>query len=91
LRFSELKKMAVFSKDMKRIGKVADVELDLEASRIKALMVKVNGEEAKRIWKGILSLRSPKISVPIELVDTAKDAVQLQYDLKKLKDYVKRI
>jgi len=91
LRFSELKKMPVFSKDMKRIGKVANVELDLEASRIKALEVKVDGEEAKRIWKGILSLRSPKISVPIELVDIAKDAVQLQYDLGRLKEYVRRI
>lgn len=91
MRFSELKKMPVFSKDMKRIGKVADVELDLEGSRIKALEVKVDGEEAKSIWKGLLSLRSPKISVPIELVGIAKDAVQLQYELGRLKDYVKRV
>jgi len=82
--------MSVFSSDMKRIGKTVDVELDLESRLIKTLEVKVDGEEAKSIWKGVLSLRSPKISVPIEYVHTAKDAIQLEYELQKLKDLVKR-
>lgn len=89
--FSDLKKMSVFGKGMKRIGKVVDVDLDLQGRTVKALVVKVDGKEAKRIWKGVLSLRSPKISLPTELVSTAKDAIQLQYGLEELKDHVKKV
>lgn len=89
--FSELKKISVFSKDMKRIGKIVDVDLDLQGRVVKALVVKVDGKEAKQIWKGVISLRSPKISVPTELVSTAKDAIQLQYELNELKGHVTKI
>jgi sporulation protein YlmC with PRC-barrel domain len=91
LNFSELRKMSVFSKDMKRIGKIADVDFDLEDRLIKGVVVKVDGGEAKRVWKGKLSLRSPRVIVPIEFVATAKDAIQLQYPLGELKDIIKKI
>jgi sporulation protein YlmC with PRC-barrel domain len=83
--------MSVFGKGMKRIGKIVDVDMDLQGRVVKALVVKVDGKEAKQIWKGIISLRSPKISVPTELISTAKDAIQLQYGLDELNDHVKKV
>ena len=53
--------MLMYGKGMKRIGKVADLEFDLENRLIKQLIVKVDGEDAKKAWKGRLQLRSPKI------------------------------
>lgn len=90
MNFSKLKKMSVYSKDMKRIGKVVDMEFDLESRLMKELVVKVDGRDAKKAWKGWLSLRSPKVSIPMEFVSTAKDAIQLQHTLEELKDTLKK-
>ena len=91
MKSSELKKMPVFDKDMKRIGKIIDIDLDLRGQTVKALLVKVDGKEAEQLWKGIVSLRGPKISVPAELISTAKDAIQLQYRLDELKAHVQKV
>lgn len=90
MNVSELRKTSVFSKDMKRIGKIVDVDFDLENRLVKALLVRVDGKEAKRIWRGKISLRSPKMSIPIEFVSTARDAIQLQYSIDELKSIVKK-
>jgi len=91
MNLKQLLKTAVFSKDMKRIGKVVDLNIDLENRSLKELVVKIDGVEAKKIWKGLISIRSPKIVVPAELVSTAKDAIQVQHALEELKDKVKKL
>jgi sporulation protein YlmC with PRC-barrel domain len=91
LRFSQLKKMSVYGKGMSRIGKVVDVELDLERRSIKGLIVKVEGEEARRAWKGRLHFRSPKILIPAEIIAGVKDAVLLQGNLNDAKDRIERV
>ena len=90
LKFSELTKMLVYGKGMKRIGKVADLEFDLESRLIKQLIVKVDGDDAKKAWKGRLHLRSPKILIPAELISGIKDAILLQHTLEEMKDSVKK-
>jgi sporulation protein YlmC with PRC-barrel domain len=90
LKFSELTKMLVYGKGMKRIGKVVDMEFDLENRSIKQLIVKVDGDDAKKAWKGRLHLRSPKILIPAEFVSGIKDAILLQHTLEEMKDSVKK-
>ena len=50
---------------------------------IKQLIVKVDGDDAKKAWKGRLHLRSPKILIPAEFVSGVKDAILLQHTLKE--------
>jgi sporulation protein YlmC with PRC-barrel domain len=82
--------MLVYGKGMKRIGRVTDLEVDLEARVVERLIVKVDGEEAKKAWKGRLQVRSPKISIPAEYIAGVKDAIQLQRTLEEMKGNVKR-
>jgi len=44
LFFSELKEMPVYSKDMKSIGNIVDVDLDPQGRVAKALVVQVDGK-----------------------------------------------
>ncbi len=90
MKFSELSKMLVYGKGMKRIGKVTDVKIDLQTHVITHLIVKVDGEEAKKAWKGRLQLRSPKILIPVELMSDVKDAIQLRHTLEDMKSSVKK-
>lgn len=82
--------MLVYGRGMKRIGKVVDMEFDLENRLIKHLVVKVDGDDAKKAWKGRLHLRSPKILIQAELVSGVKDAILLQRSLEEMKDIVKK-
>ena len=91
LKFSELTRMPVYGKGMKRIGKVTDIEFGLKDRLITELVVKVDGEDAKKAWKGRLHLRSPKISIPAELVSGVKDAILLQCTLEEMKSSVKKV
>jgi len=61
------------------------------ALSLKELVVKVDGTEARKIWKGLISIRSPKIAIPTEFASTAKDAIQAQYALEELKDKAKKL
>ncbi len=91
MKFSELSKMVVYGKGMKRIGKVTDMELDTQTHLITHLIVKVDGDDAKKAWKGRLQLRSPKISIPSELISDVKDAIQLRHTLEEMKGNVKKV
>jgi len=91
LKFSELSKMLVYGKGMKRIGKVTDMEIDLKTHLITHLIVKVDGEDAKKAWKGRLQLRSPKILIPAELISDVKDAIQLRHTLEEMKGSIKKV
>jgi sporulation protein YlmC with PRC-barrel domain len=82
--------MLVYGKGMKRIGKVADLEFDLENRLIKQLIVKVDGEDAKKAWKVRLQLRSPKVLIPAEFISGMKDAILLSHTLEEMKDNVKK-
>lgn len=90
MKFSELSKMLVYGKGMKRIGKVTDVKIDLQTHLMTHLIVKVDGEDAKKAWKGRLQLRSPKILIPAELISDVKDAIQLRPTLEDMKSSVKK-
>lgn len=83
--------MPVYGKGMKRIGKVTDIVFNLKDRMITELVVKVDGEDAKKAWKGRLHLRSPIISIPAELVSGAKDAILLQPTLEEMKNSVKKV
>ena len=76
---------------MKRIGKVTDMEIDLKTHLITHLIVKVDGEDAKKAWKGRLQLRSPKILIPAELISDVKDAIQLRHTLEEMKGSIKKV
>jgi sporulation protein YlmC with PRC-barrel domain len=91
LKFSELAKMVVYGKGMKRIGEVVDLEVDLQSRLVEDLIVKVQGVEAKKAWKGRLHVRSPKISIPTDFITSVRDAIQLQYTLEEMKDKVKKV
>jgi sporulation protein YlmC with PRC-barrel domain len=91
LKSSELTRMPVYGKGMKRIGKVTDIEFGLKDRLITELVVKVDGVEAKKAWRGRLHLRSPKISIPAELVSGVKDAILLQCTLEEMKSSVKKV
>lgn len=90
MKFSELAGKLVYGRGMKRIGKLVDIDVDLEGRTVKQLVVKVDGREARQAWRGKLSLRSPKISIPAESVVRAKDAVQLGHTLEELKSSLKK-
>jgi sporulation protein YlmC with PRC-barrel domain len=83
LKFSELTRMPVYGKGMNCIGKVTDIEFGVKDRLITELAVKVDDVDAKKAWKGRLHLRSPKISMPAELVSGVKDAILLGAVWKK--------
>jgi sporulation protein YlmC with PRC-barrel domain len=83
--------MLVYASGMKRIGKVADLEVDFQSRLVESLIVKVDGVEAKNAFKGRLQLRSPKISIPTQLVSSVSDAIQLQPSLEEMKSQVKKV
>ena len=91
MKFSELSKMLVYGKGMKRIGKVTDLEIDVQSRLIKGLIVKVDGDEARKAWKGRLQVRSSKIFIPADFVSSVRDAIQLQHTLEEMKDKVKKV
>jgi sporulation protein YlmC with PRC-barrel domain len=83
--------MLVYGKGMKRIGKVTDLEVDVQSRLVKGLIVKVDGDDAKKAWKGRLHVRSPKVFIPADFVSSVTDAIQLQHTLEEMKDKVKKV
>jgi len=82
---SELKDKAVYSKNMVLLGKVKDVEIDLQEMKATHLVLEVKKQIAKEVLGKMIVIRHAKCRAPTELIESVKDAVILKQPTGELK------
>lgn len=82
---SELKDKVVYSKNMVLLGKVKDLEIDLEGMKATHLVLEVEKQVAKEILGKMIVIRHAKCRVPTQLIESVKDAVILKQSTSELK------
>jgi sporulation protein YlmC with PRC-barrel domain len=88
---SELKGKVVYSKNMVLLGKVKDVEIDLEGMRVTSLVLEVEKQVAKEVLGKMIVIRHAKCKVPTQLIESVKDAVILRQPTSELKGSLESI
>ena len=88
---SELKDKAVYSKNMVLLGKVKDVEIDLEGMKVTHLVIEVEKQVAKELLGKMIVIRHAKCRVPTQLIESIKDAVILRQPTSELKGSLESI
>jgi sporulation protein YlmC with PRC-barrel domain len=82
---SDLRGFLVYSKDMVNLGKVRDVEFDLSEMKVTNIIVEFEKEAAKEILGKRIVLRHAKGRVPVTLIESLRDALNLTLPFKELK------
>lgn len=75
----------MYSKDMVNLGKVKDVEFDLSEMKVTNIIVEFEKEAAKEILGKRIVLRHSKGRVPVTLIESLRDALNLTLPWKELK------
>jgi sporulation protein YlmC with PRC-barrel domain len=88
---SELKDKVVYSKNMVLLGKVKDVEIDLEGMKATHLVLEVEKQVAKEVLGKMIVIRHAKCRVPTQLIESVKDAVILRQPMNELKGSLESI
>jgi len=85
LFFSDIKNFLVYSKDMVQLGKVKDVEFDPSGLKMTNVIVEFEKEAAKEVLGKRIVLSYVNGRVPVESVESVKDALNLKLPLNELK------
>jgi len=88
---SKLQKVAIFSKDMVKLGKSKDIEIDTKNMKIINLILEIEGDVAKKLFGQAPRLGNAKGKVSVDLVESAKDAVILKQTMNELKGSIEQI
>jgi sporulation protein YlmC with PRC-barrel domain len=88
---SDMKDIAVYSKDMVKLGKVKDVEFDTTEMKVTNIIVKFEREAAKQVLGKMIVLRHATGSVPTSSIESIKDALNLKSPLAELKGAFKAL
>ena len=88
---SEIKDIAVYSKDMINLGKVKDFEFDPTEMKVINIIVEFQREAAKEILGRRIVLRKARGRVPIASIESIKDALNLKSPMVELKDAFKSL
>ena len=83
---SDIRNFLVYSKDMTQLGKVKDVEFDPSEMKMTNIIVEFEKDAAKEVLGKKIVLRHAKGRVPVESVESVKDALNLKLPLKDLKN-----
>jgi sporulation protein YlmC with PRC-barrel domain len=78
----------VYSKDMVNLGRVRDVEFDLSEMKVTNIIVQFEKQAAKEILGKRIVLRHSKGRVPVTLIESLRDALNLTLPWKQLKGAV---
>lgn len=88
---SKLQKVAIYSKDMVRLGRAKDFEINTKDMKITHLIFELEDKVAKELFGHSPRLRHTNGKVPIDLVESARDAIILKQAQKKLKGAVEKL
>ncbi len=86
-----LQEMVIYSKDMVKLGRVDDLEIDTERMKITHLILKLEDQVAKEIFGKSPKIRQAKGRVSTDLVESARDAIVLKMQNKKLKGAIESL
>ena len=88
---SDLKDMVVYSKDMTKLGKVKDFEIDSEQLTITHLVVELEDQATLEFFGKKPRIRHTKGKSSIELIVSVKDAIILKEEFKDLKGMIEKL
>ena len=88
---SNIKNIAVYSKDMVNLGKVKDLEFDPSEMKVTSVIVEFQKEAAKEVLGKMIVLRHAKGRVPTASIESIKDALNLKSPMTELKDAFKNL
>ena len=88
---SNIKNIAVYSKDMVNLGKVKDLEFDPYEMKVTNIVVEFEKEAAKQVLGKMIVLRHAKGRVPAASIESIKDALNLKSPLAELKGAFKSL
>ena len=83
--------MIIYSKDMVKLGKVEDLEIDPNEMKITHLILELENQVAKEFYDKSPKLRRLKGRVSSQLIETFKDAIILKEPKSNLKDLVENL
>jgi sporulation protein YlmC with PRC-barrel domain len=87
----DIKNKAVYSKNMIMLGKVKDLEFDPEQMKVTYLIVEFEKEAAKELLGKMIVIRHVGGRVPIQLVESIKDAIILKQPKNELKGSIESL
>lgn len=80
--------MTVFDRNMKKVGSVADMELNVPSLNCAYVIVRASRSTSKEILGRLVAIRASKIKIPVSLVDKVKDAIILDCSSDELRSKV---
>jgi sporulation protein YlmC with PRC-barrel domain len=91
LLFGNIKDIIVYSKDMVSLGKVKDLEFDPSEMKVTNIIVEFRKEAAKELLGKKIVLRHAKGKVPVDSIESIRDALNLKLPWKELKGAFKSL
>jgi sporulation protein YlmC with PRC-barrel domain len=88
---SKLQNVVIFSRDMVKLGKTKDIEIDTKNMRITNLVLEIEDDAAKKLFGQAPRLGNAKGKVSVDLIESAKDAVILKKTMNELKGSIEQI
>jgi sporulation protein YlmC with PRC-barrel domain len=88
---SDIKDIAVYSKDMVNLGKVKDLEFDPIEMKVTSIIAEFEKDAAKELLGKMFVLRHAKGRIPTSSIESIKDALNLKSPLSELKDAFKSL
>lgn len=83
--FSELRDKLVYSKNMVLLGKVKDLEFNLDGMKVTHFVLQVDKQIAKDVMGKMIVVRHSKGRVSTQTIESVKDAVILRQAKDELK------
>jgi sporulation protein YlmC with PRC-barrel domain len=91
LLISDIKDKIVYSKEMVVLGKAKDLEFDPTEMKVTNLVVEFEKEAAKELLGKLIVIRHAGGRVPVELVESIKDAIVLKQPKNDLKGSIQSL
>ena len=87
----DIKDKVVYSKNMIMLGKAKDLEFDPAQMKVTYLIVEFEKEVAKELLGKMIVIRHAGGRVPIQLVESIKDAIILKQPKNELKGSIESL
>ena len=91
LLISTLQDVAVYSKNMVAIGKVKDIEVNLDDMKVTYLILELERQATKELFDKRIVLRHSKGKVPTALIEKVGEAVVLKHPMAELKGLIEHM
>jgi sporulation protein YlmC with PRC-barrel domain len=91
LLISDIKDKIVYSKEMVVLGKARDLEFDPTEMKVTNLVVEFEKDVAKELLGKLIVIRHAGGKVPVELVESIKDAIVLKQPKNELKGSIQSL